>query len=58
MEKNYPMVLEGENDITYWRIYLFKKANNNVMMVDRQLELKAIVSSSRNINRNNNDTAV
>ena len=56
MDKNYSIVLEESNHITYGSIDSFKKTSKNAMMVGRQLELKAI--RSINTNMNTNDTTV
>ena len=45
-EKNYPMVLEGENAITYGIIISFMKAKKNVVVVYRKLALNEIRSTS------------
>ena len=56
MEKNYPRVLEQENDITFGIIASFMKTKKNMVTSDRQLLLNTIGISI--IRSNSNDTAV
>ena len=56
MDNNYPIVLKGSNDITYGIINSFINTKKDMVMVDMQLVLKAIRSSSSTWI--SNDTAV